>query len=169
MAGIPYPEPAVVKTLSQISEDLYQLETELLRGNVAWRDCWADVRQIRQDLEPHIVAPAHDTPGEGLVLPGGSVWCVDMVISYEGHSTVRCFVREEDARHLAAAIEAYPEPPDYPSAVSGDDAWARFSTAEQAWRNNHPAGEDYTYGDYYIVRELKLSTPAALTGDQPPA
>jgi hypothetical protein len=54
-----------VKTLSQISEDLYQLETELLRGNVAWRSCWEDVRQIRRDLEPHIAGP-YDTPGEGI-------------------------------------------------------------------------------------------------------
>ena len=59
-----------MKTLSQISEDLYQLETELLRGNVAWRDCWEDVRQIRRDLEPHI-AGLHDKPSEFTVQEEG--------------------------------------------------------------------------------------------------
>lgn len=55
-----------MKTLSQISEDLYQVETELLRGNVAFRNCWQDVCQARRDLEPYITSPAHDTRAEGV-------------------------------------------------------------------------------------------------------
>ena len=158
-----------MKTLSQISEDLYQLERTLYSGTGA-AICPDDVRRIRRDLEPHIAGP-HDTPGEGIVPPGGSVWCVDMGINYEGHSTARCFAREEDARRLAAAIEAYPESPDCPGVDAGDEAWERFSADDFAWRENHPAGADYTYGDYYTVRELKISPPepAGLTSDQPSA
>ena len=69
MVGISYPHPPVVKTLSQISEDLYQLETRLLRCDLPGPAVYREVSRIRQDLEPHITSPAHDTQGEGIEQP----------------------------------------------------------------------------------------------------
>lgn len=55
-----------MRTLSQISEDLYQLEQRMISGGERPAlDAYATLVQIRQDLEPHITSPAHDTPGEG--------------------------------------------------------------------------------------------------------
>lgn len=65
MAGIPYPDPPVVKTLSQISEDLYQLGSSLLKEDGSGIAAHNALDRIRQDLEPHIASPAHNTPREG--------------------------------------------------------------------------------------------------------
>jgi hypothetical protein len=60
-----------MKTLSQISEAVYWLETEVLRGWLTAAHVFEHLRKIRQDLEPHICTPAaHDTPGEGTVPVG---------------------------------------------------------------------------------------------------
>jgi hypothetical protein len=60
-----------VKTLSQISEAVYWLETEVLRGWLTPAHVSGHLRKIRQDLEPHICTPAaHDTLGEGSVPVG---------------------------------------------------------------------------------------------------
>jgi hypothetical protein len=73
VAGIPDPEPPVLKTLSQISEDLYLLESALLRDPESALWVYTVVSRIRQDLEPHICTPAaHDTPREGTVQEGGT-------------------------------------------------------------------------------------------------
>lgn len=64
MAGIPNPEPPVVKSLSQISEYLYSTETALLRDELTVYEAAREIFHARQALEDHIAAP-HDTPGEG--------------------------------------------------------------------------------------------------------
>lgn len=55
-----------MKTLSQISEDLYDTETALLRDDITIYEAARELCQIRYDLELHIVAP-HDTPGGGIM------------------------------------------------------------------------------------------------------
>lgn len=56
-----------MKTLSQISEDLYQLERRLLAEcQLPALMAYATVVQIRADLEAHITPAPHSTPGEGI-------------------------------------------------------------------------------------------------------
>lgn len=158
-----------MKSLSQISEDLYQLGSSLLKDDGSGIAAYNALDRIRRDLEPHIVA-THDTPGEGIEQPAGSVWCLDFCVDYEGASTIRCFANEADARRLLATIEAYPPEPDCPDLGSSDFEWVQYDRDKTAWFAGHPLGPEHSLGvgGHYVVRELKISppVPAALTGDQ---
>lgn len=61
-----------MKTLSQISEDLYSTETALLRDELTVYEAAREISHARQALEDHIVAP-HDTPREGTEQEEGTV------------------------------------------------------------------------------------------------
>lgn len=156
-------------TLSQIYDRLYSFETALWRDELAAHEAVQEISGIRQDLETYVTSAAHATPRDGTVLPGGSVWCLDFCVDYEGSSTVRCFAGENDARAMLAAIESYPPEPEFPDpATEDDEVWVRYDRDKASWIENHPLGPDHSWGGYYVVRELKVLPlePAALT---PPA
>lgn len=56
-----------MKTLSQISEDLYLLGASLLKGDGSGIAAYESLARIRRDLEPHI---ARDAPAAAALTDG---------------------------------------------------------------------------------------------------
>ena len=87
-----------------------------------------------------------------------SVFIVIAGVEYEGSNAVKAFELRAEADAFRDACGAYqqtqPSTPELGDTPGNDVEWEEWAKADTVWRDAHPAGEDNTSSEYYLVQEI---------------
>lgn len=89
-----------------------------------------------------------------------TVFLVVANYDYQGSSAVRAFLDKKAAEAFAALCHEYgqkkPEAPPVEDTPENDAEHETWLGKDEEWRKGHPAGEDHSSADSFLVMEIPL-------------
>jgi hypothetical protein len=90
-----------------------------------------------------------------------TIYIVVAGVNYEGGTPVKSFASKKRAETFAVSCRAHKETkPAAPLIIEdseeNDAEWNRFLEADGRWQEQHPAGKEFAYADYFDICEIEF-------------